>query len=239
MKPVIGVTCVHDWKEERNRQNNTYIQAVLKAGGVPILLPCLESREDIEQHLDRIDALLVCGGPDMDPSYFGEEPHPKLGSISPMMDVYENCIIKLALHRNMPILGICRGVQVVNIVAGGTLMQDIATSAPCETLKHQQEAPRSSKSHSVEVRANTKFAKIFPASNMRVNSFHHQAVNVVAPGFVVSAVAPDGIIEAIESTRHSFVIGVQWHPECMWDQSENYDGLFEAFIESAITYGTK
>lgn len=235
MKPVIGITCFHEWQETRHRQNDTYINAVLKAGGLPILLPCLKDLADIAQHLDLINALLVSGGPDADPMYFGEEPHAGLGNVNPAMDAYEIPLIREALRRNMPILGICRGEQMLNIAAGGTLIQHIPAVIP-DCLKHQQGAPRSYMTHSIRVLEGTQLAGILGAGEARVNSFHHQAVAKAAPGFRVSAVAPDGVIEAIESTGNNYAIGVQWHPECMWDVPQNYDALFSSFIGAAVKY---
>ncbi len=235
MKPVIGITCVHDWAEGRHRQNDTYISAVSKAGGIPILLPCQIDENDIEEHLALLDGLLVSGGPDADPRYFGEEPSPGLGAVNPRMDEYEIHLIQKALRLNMPILGICRGEQMLNIAAGGTLIQHIPDTVP-GALKHRQEAPRHYPTHTVQVTAETTLAAAVGEGSLRVNSFHHQSVGNLAPGFICSAVAPDGIVEAIESLRHAYAVGVQWHPEGMWDRELNYDGLFRGFVDAAREY---
>ncbi len=231
-KPIIGITCYVEIKDERQRQNETYIQAVRKAGGVPVLLPAVESEDVIQAHAHLIDGLLVSGGPDMDPQYFGEQPVPELGPVNPVMDAYEDRLIRLLLERDKPILGICRGEQVLNVVAGGTLFQDLRRSVPT-VLKHGQDVPRWFPSHKVRLLPGSKLATLFGVEELAVNSFHHQAVAQVAPGFVASAYAPDGVIEAIESQNHRFVLGVQWHPECMWNQAKNYDQLFNAFIRAA------
>lgn len=236
MKPIIGITCSHDWENARHRQNDTYIYAVLKAGGIPVLLPCLSALQDITLHLDLLNGLLISGGPDADPIYFGEEPQGGLGGVNPAMDAYEVPLILEALKRDMPILGICRGEQMLNIVAGGTLFQDMASAGIKNLLKHRQEAPRSYRSHSVIIAEGTKLSQILGAGSIRVNTFHHQAVKNAAPGFVVSAKAPDGVVEAIESINHSFVIGVQWHPEGMWNVEDNYDALFDALVGAATHY---
>ena len=235
MKPIIGITCYHDHSAGVHRQNDTYINAINKAGGIPILLPCLKSEADILQHLSIIDGLIVSGGPDADPIYFGEEPHPALGNIHPTMDAYEIPLIQEALKRNMPLLGICRGEQMLNIAAGGTLIQDIPASVK-SPLKHRQDAPRHYMTHSAIVVEGTKLAQILGAGTLRVNSFHHQSVRDVPSGFVISASAPDGIIEAIESVEHAFALGLQWHPEGMWNVEENYDALFNAFVGASISY---
>ncbi len=231
-KPIIGITCLVNWQDERQQQNETYIQAVLKAGGIPVLLPAVSSTAVIMEQAELVDGLIVSGGPDMDPKYFGEQPVPELGGVSPLMDASESVLIRRILELNKPLLGICRGEQVLNVVAGGTLYQDLRRALP-EVLKHVQDQPRWFPSHSARIVAGTKLAKILQAEELPVNSFHHQAVARVAPGFVATAYAPDGVIEAIESQNHRFVIGVQWHPEGMWNQTNNYDALFAALIQAA------
>lgn len=235
MKPIIGITCFHDWQEQRHRQNDTYINAVIKAGGLPILLPCLMEETDKGRHLNLVQGLLVSGGPDADPIFFGEEPEAGLGNVNPRMDAYELPLIAMALNRRLPILGICRGVQMLNIAAGGSIIQHIP-AVVSQALKHQQAAPRNYMTHAVDIAPGTQLSKILGNGTARVNSFHHQAVGRVAKDFRVSAVAPDGVIEAIESTVHVFAVGVQWHPECMWDSAPNFDTLFNAFIQAAADY---
>lgn len=235
MKPIIGITSYHDHNLGVHRVNDTYINAIRKAGGIPILLPCLESDSDILQHLDIMKGLVVSGGPDADPSYFGEEPHPALGAIHPAMDAYEMPLIREALIRDMPILGICRGQQMLNIAAGGTLIQDIPTSVK-NPLKHRQDAPRHYMTHSAAVVGGTQLSKILGQGTIKVNSFHHQSVKAVAQGFVVSATAPDEVIEAIESVQHSFALGLQWHPEGMWNVENNHNAVFNAFVEASLSY---
>jgi len=235
-KAIIGITCYHDWPEGRHRQNDTYIEAIKKAGGLPILLPCLSALADIHQHLDLVHGLLISGGPDVDPLFFGEEPEMGLGKIHPLMDAYEIPLIKEALRRDMPLFGICRGVQMLNVAAGGTLIQHIPHTV-AKSLLHQQQAPRSYMTHAVTLRQGTQLAAIFQADSLRVNSFHHQAVGKVAPGFVISAQALDGVVEAIESGDARFAVGVQWHPECMWNEEHNYDAVFTAFVAAAVNYG--
>lgn len=238
MKPIIGITCLHDWAEGRHRQNDTYINAVSKAGGIPILLPCLTDENDIRAHLTLLDGLVISGGPDADPRYFGEEPASGLGAVNPAMDAYEVPLIQKALDMDMPILGICRGEQMLNIAAGGTLIQHIPAVLP-GAIKHRQEAPRHYPTHTIHVATGTRLADMLGDGLTRVNSFHHQSVLDLAPGFVCSAVAPDGIIEAIESTNHTFAVGVQWHPEGMWEAEFNYDSLFNTFVKAARDYVRK
>jgi putative glutamine amidotransferase len=231
-RPVVGITCLVAWKEERQQQNETYIQAVLKAGGTPLLLPAVTATEVIEEHAQLVDALLVAGGPDIDPRSFGEQPIPSLGSVNPLMDTYEVLLIRRVLELDKPLLGICRGEQVLNVVAGGTLHQDLRTAMP-NVLKHRQDAARWFPTHEVDIVPGTQLADILQTKRIAVNTFHHQAVAAVAPGFVAAAHAPDGVIEAIESTKHRFVLGVQWHPEGMWNQKKNFDELFAEFVRAA------
>lgn len=238
MKPIIGITCYHDHTAGVHRQNDTYINAVKKAGGIPILLPCLQAQSDILQHLAIINGLIISGGPDADPIYFGEEPHPALGNIHPAMDAYEIPLIQEALKQDMPLLGICRGEQMLNIAVGGNLIQDIPASIK-NPLKHRQDAPRHYKTHSVNVVVGTILAQILGDGTLRVNSFHHQSVKDVPSGFAISANAPDGIIEAIESTQHSFALGLQWHPEGMWNVDDNYDALFNALVGASINHARR
>ncbi|WP_207729289.1 gamma-glutamyl-gamma-aminobutyrate hydrolase family protein [Clostridium sp. 'deep sea'] len=232
MKPMIGITCFYDWKNEVMRQNQTYVNAVHKAGGIPVLLPSVNDEEVIQGMLDGIDGLLVSGGPDVGAHLFGEEPHKDLGGISPLMDEFEIELIRRAAAQNVPILGICRGEQVLNIALGGTLYQDIYSQLDT-TIQHRQQAPRQYAAHSVKIEEDSKLAELL-GTEIRVNSYHHQAVKDVAPGLKVVAYAPDRIIEAIESkNKEEFIIGVQWHPEGMWNSSYNYDNLFNEFIKES------
>lgn len=235
MKPLIGITADkhrvdgRDW----NYQTNDYFRAVQLAGGIPVLLPYVETAEAAGEVLDRIDGLLLSGGVDVDPLTFGELPHPKQGSIAPERDITELLIIKLALARDMAILGICRGHQMLAVAAGGTLWQDLPEQVP-SALKHAQQAPRWYPSHPVRVMPGTKLAELVGAGDIRVNSFHHQAVKHVPHGWISSGVSPDGINEALEHSGYKFVLSVQWHPENFAGRAGyNFDKLFQAFVAAA------
>lgn len=232
MKPIIGITCLFDWKEDIMRQNHTYIRSVLKAGGVPVLLPSVNDTDVIADMVKSVDGILVSGGPDVGAHFFDEEPHRFLGRISPLMDQFEIELIQLAKANGVPLLGICRGEQVLNIALGGNLYQDIYSQCP-GCLQHRQDAPREYTAHTVKLASDSRLAK-WLGTDIRVNTFHHQSVKDVASGMRVVGYAPDGIIEAIESEdNNEFIIGVQWHPEGMWNSTYNYDNLFTAFIEAA------
>lgn len=234
MKPFIGVTPSMEIDESYYMIANANIKAILKAGGIPIVLPYYNGEADIKQIVEKIDGLLATGGYDIDPTLFGEEPHPKLGTIIPKRDTFEIALIKEMLANNKPILGVCRGSQVLNIATGGDMYQDIYTQyQDHELLQHQQKAPLSHGSHYVNVTPGSLLAKITNTHKLRINSRHHQANrNVVAP-FQVSGTASDGIIEAIESKEHHFALGLQWHPENMLEADDEASWkIFRAFIRA-------
>ncbi len=226
-KPLIGIACSFNSKENQYNMGITYVESVKKAGGIPVLLTFVKG-DAVAELVEHLDGLLLSGGPDMDPSFFGEEPHPRLGGISPERDVFESEICREAMNRGIPILGICRGCQLINIVAGGNIFQDIPSQVS-GAIKHGQDAPRWHASHSARLRPGTKLAAIMGEDTIRVNSYHHQSVKDVAPNWLVSAVATDGVIEAIEDTTHPFRLGIQWHPECFYEYTA-FDALFQAFI---------
>jgi putative glutamine amidotransferase len=191
----------------------------------------LTPADPLPDALDGCDGLLLTGGVDVDPAAYGERPHPTV-EIDPVRDAYELALARLALERDLPVLAICRGVQVLNVAAGGTLVQDIP-SALEEPLQHTVTEPRHAIAHDVRVAAGTLLADLLDGkSSVPVNSRHHQAIKRAAAGFVVSATAPDGIVEAIEKPAASFCLGVQWHPENFWRTGE-FRGLFEGFVSAA------
>lgn len=233
MRPIIGIACGHEAKEGRDRYyvNTVNIRMVAENGGVPVLLPNPFDEDKLNAALDMVDGLYLPGGVDVDPHLYGEEPLAGMGSFDPDWDAVDVVVAKAALERNMPILGICRGMQVLNVAAGGTLYQDIPSQVP-GALKHSQKGPRWAASHAVELDGESRLAKTLGATELRINSYHHQAVKDVAPGFRSVANAPDGVIEAIESTQHRYAVGVQWHPELMIERDPMYKALFVDFIEA-------
>lgn len=237
-RPLVGIACGQFSTgngTSRVGVNREYVQAIEGAGAVPVLLPLVESEELVEQLLGNLNGLLLAGGGDVDPMRFGEDPIPGLGEVDPERDDFELALVKAALQRDMPVLGICRGIQVLNVAAGGTLYQDIQCQVP-RAIQHNQRAPRWYPSHEVRLDGDTLLASIYQADSLRVNSFHHQAVKVAAPVFRVSAKAKDAVVEGIESREHRFVVGVQWHPESMVDRYPAQRLLFAAFVKAARGY---
>lgn len=232
MKPIIGITSWIDYEKRQYFVPQEYAKAVEKAGGLPVILPPVETAEDAGRLIATIDGLLLSGGVDLDPAFWGEEPMPRMGKISPERDRSELLLTNKALALELPLLGICRGHQVLAVAGGGSLYQDIHSQVR-EVLKHSQDAPRWYATHAVTVRPGTKMAAWLGGGTVRVNSFHHQAIRDLPKGFVVSAEAVDGIIEAIESTGHRFAVGVQWHPECFWNREDTFDPIFRAFVDAA------
>src|SRR3982751_1018390 len=223
MKPVIGVT--------QCSKLDDYLEAVKRAGGDPLVLA---PDDDPQASLDRVDGLLLTGGPDVDPALYGEARHP-LTKTDAARDAFEIPLSRQALAQDIPLFAICRGVQVLNVAAGGSLVQDIP-SAIDSTLDHSIQEPKYAPAHDIQVTPKTTLATALGPSRQlatcTVNSRHHQAVARVAPSFVVSAVSTDGIIEAIERPASRFCVGVQWHPENFWSTGE-FDGLFRALVSAA------
>lgn len=232
MPVTIGITC--SWDDNRGRYclNSLYAKAIVAAGGMPVIVPdCLGKRE-IEKLLALIDGLLLSGGGDVDPVYFGEEPMLPSGEITPARDAFELEVVKMSLVVDLPVLGICRGAQVINIAAGGDIYQDINTQLK-DCLKHYQKAPFWAPTHNIQIQPGTRLEAILQEKIIRVNSFHHQAIRHLAPGFVISALSSDGVLEAVESTIHRFVVGIQCHPEGMWEKDSRFLKLFCALIEAS------
>ena len=228
MRPIIGISC----SSQKNSVGSGYIRAIEHAKGVPIVLPVIEDKSAIYQYLEIIDGLMLSGGVDINPLLFGEEPHPKLGNVDAKRDVIEIFLTKEALKRNLPIFAICRGIQTLNVAAGSALYQDISQH-PQPTIQHSQNADRWHGSHTISIKPDSLLFRIVCKHSIFVNSYHHQAVKEPAEGFIVSAHTKDKIIEAIESPEHDFVLGVQFHPENMWERDPDAFALFEAFVDFA------
>ena len=211
-RPIIGITGNYDTGKCTLLEG--YYRSVLEVGGTPLIIPPCDDTDMMVSLLDRVDALILSGGGDINPLYLGEEPLRELGGINPARDWHELMLVRLAANRQIPILGICRGIQVMTAALGGKLYQDIYREA-LATLKHSQDTERHVCSHTVRIASGSLLHRILGTEMLPVNSFHHQAVKEAAPGFAATAYSADGIIEAMESTQHKSMLGVQWHPECM------------------------
>ncbi|MCI8653349.1 MAG: gamma-glutamyl-gamma-aminobutyrate hydrolase family protein [Angelakisella sp.] len=231
MKPIIGMTACRG-EGAVYKTNDTYVKAVIRAGGVPVLLPIADLPEDCPRLVETFDALLVPGGVDIAPQYFGEEPRDTVVCVDRVQDAFELELIRRTAGAGKPVFAICRGLQVVNVAFGGTLWQDIPSQCPQAHGHYQKTASRSEEYHTVTLVPGTRLQEIFGERELLTNSYHHQAVKELAPGFVVSARASDGIVEGIEKEDGS-ILAVQWHPECMEERHPVFRKFFAALMAKA------
>lgn len=241
MKPVIGITSDYNGGDRPEFGGkiptcflrDRYVHAIESTGGIPIILPPLESPAlSARSILNRIDGLLLTGsGPDINPAIYGERQRFRFKTVDPKRFSLERELIRHALKKEMPILGICGGMQMLNVSAGGTLYQDIRKQMP-KSLQHQRGGKPA---HLIEVKKGTLLSKIMRRNPLQVNSAHHQGVKQVAPGYIINAEAPDGVIEGIEAVGYPFVLGVQWHPEFL-NVEDQSTSLFKAFLKIAARH---
>lgn len=242
MKPIIGITS--DYNDGDRPEfggkiptcflRDRYVHAVEATGGIPLILPPLGSpSRSARSILERIDGLLLTGsGPDIDPGSYGERRRFPFKTVHPKRFLLEQELVRQAKKKGMPILGICGGMQLMNVAAGGSLYQDIKEQIP-KAMQHQRGGKPA---HMIEVKKGTLLSKILKGDRLRVNSAHHQGVKQVAPGYVVNAEADDGVIEGIEAVGYPFVLGVQWHPEFL-NADDQSATLFKAFLKMAVRHG--
>lgn len=235
LPPLIGISA--------NRKDGlcciaeTYIQSVLDAGGAPVLVPAVTDISVLAEIISGLDGLILSGGGDINPLYIGEEPIPKLQDVDSFRDEYDLILIRLASNRQIPVMGICRGHQMLNVAFGGGVFQDIYSQSGRVLIKHSQTMPREQASHTVRLtNKDTALYQLLGKENIVVNSFHHQAINGTAPGFVETAIAPDGINEGMEHPEKR-IFSVQWHPEAMAPQGdETMKALFTYHIKNALVF---
>ena len=235
-RPVIGVLPTHSSGETMLKVNMTYLEAVETAGGAPMMLPEGMNQETIDRLVEVCDGFLFTGGPDVDPRLYGEAPWYRLGSLSSVRDYTDPAFFKAAYPTGKPIIGICRGIQLINACMGGTLYQDLGSQYPrpdgVELLTHNQgDTAGYVKTHDVIAEDGSLLEKCW-GKTFKVNSFHHQAVKDVAPGAVITARATDGVIEGISFPDHPYLHCVQWHPEVMAPQDQGARSWFKAFVDA-------
>ena len=236
--PLIGITS--DYNEINGQTSffikESYVTAVEVSGGIPLLLCPTKNENSISRFINLIDGLLISGGGfDIDPKLYGEEPHPKLGKIQPDRTDFEIKLLKSAVEKRMPVLGICGGHQLINVYFGGTLYQDIPSQYN-NTINHRQPTPSNTPYHPVKINPSTRLSKIAKFDTATVNSTHHQSVKEIGKGLKISATAEDGIIEAVEYNGDGFIIGVQWHPERIYLKDSCSKNIFTEFIKEAYKF---
>lgn len=240
--PFIGIPTHNERSKEdkfppRYAMSQSYTWALEEVGAAPFLVPLLADKNTLRVLYDQMDGLLLAGGGDLDPARYGEAPNPHLLDVDVLRDRVETILTHWALDEGKPLLAICRGVQMLNVAAGGTLYQDVPSMRP-SNLVHQWHLlrPRHYRAHSVEVTPGSRLARALGGGRVMVNSLHHQAVKDVAPGFMVNAIASDGLIEGIESVNGHFAVGVQWHPEVLAIEDPAMRQIFATFVEEAREY---
>lgn len=233
-KPVIALTPYHNTEKDEVYMRPAYLEAIRAAGGIPVILPLEADEEDLKNLAGHVDGILFTGGPDVHPFYFGEETQRFCGNVSRKRDSMELSLLKISMELKKPILGICRGVQLLNIGLGGDIYQDINSQFKEDfPIAHTQPFGYDIPSHTVKIAPETLLFKIAQSEEIRVNSMHHQAVRKIAPNLVASGFAPGGLIEAIELPGYPFFLGVQWHPEYLWEQDPAARRIFEMFVNAA------
>ena len=237
-KPIIGISgsvIIDDGGMfpgyRRSYVNEDYVDSVVQNGGIPYIIPFNENEEVVKEQLLNVQGLILSGGHDVDPHNYGEELEQKIGDVWPERDVFDMRLLKFAEENNIPVLGICRGMQIINVAHGGSLYQDLSYRKE-KTLKHSQNQTPTLVTHTVKADPNSQIANILGKDKFLTNSFHHQLVKDVAPDFTVAAKCVDGVVEAIEN-KDASVIGVQWHPEMLHRVVPFQNNLFKHIIDNA------
>ena len=231
-KPIIGLTSSYKKTDKTDFvfSNHNYLNSIRRFGGIPLIIPTEGEDEELEVLVGMCDGILLSGGDDIDPALYGEEALNDTLELIPVRDAVERKVCDLAVKRGLPMFGICRGIQMMNVYFGGSLYQDSPTQIETD-IKHRMEPPAHRTCHKCVIEKGTPLHDLIGLEEIGVNSHHHQAVKRVAPGFEVMGHSEDGIIEAIYDPAKTFVWGVQWHPERIWDIEDSSAKLFEAFIE--------
>ncbi|KAB8142363.1 gamma-glutamyl-gamma-aminobutyrate hydrolase family protein [Chloroflexia bacterium SDU3-3] len=240
MKPVIGIPCStirpKEWYPRFHGHQETYIDAIVRAGGVPVLIPQIETADVLEQIYSMLDGLLLAGGADIDPARYGEQAIPEMGHIELRRDHVEITLTQRAVADGKPVLGICRGIQVLNVALGGSLYQDIpaqlgGSAHDLSAAKENWQYP----AHQLELAEGSQLAELLGARSLVINSLHHQSVKDVAPGLRATGWAEDGVIEVVEGEGQVFLMGIQCHPEALQAEADpRWQAVFRRFVESCV-----
>lgn len=240
MRPIIGITAGKE-RSDTNIQKfcliDKYVEAVSQSGGIPLIIPGIAFDDSISSLFQKIDGVLLTGGGDIETRRYNGEDHPKVYGVDTARDQLEIDLVQSAVTNKKPLLGICRGIQLINVALGGDLYSDISDQRE-NSLRHDwfPDIPRDLLAHEVQVNAKSKLYEITKSDLMEVNSLHHQGIKSLAPGLTATALAEDGMIEAVEMDNHPFFLGLQWHPEWIFNQNTTKQ-IFKAFIQAASNHG--
>ena len=237
MKPIIGLIPLYDDEKDSYWMLPGYMKAIEKSGGVPIILPFTQDKDELTVAYGLCDGILFTGGHDVNPTIYGQVISDKCGMACETRDVMEGFLLDLCISDNKPLLGICRGIQFINAYLGGTLYQDLPTEYKSD-VEHHMKPPYDNVIHNIDVRGNTKLANIIGAGIHGVNSYHHQAIKELADGLEAMAISEDGLVESIAIKNQKFAIAVQWHPEFSYDSSDDSKKIMKAFVDACRRKGT-
>ena len=237
MRPLIGITTAEVAGNRGKPYHQSYARnawAIADAGGLPVYIPTGLDDIALRELYERVDAVLLPGGPDVDPAFYGAERHPETQQVDEARDSLELTLARWTYADDRPLFGICRGQQVMNVAFGGTLIQDIPSLVPTEFHHATPDTmPRNTIQHEVKLTSDSHLASILGTTEVAVNSLHHQSVERPAPGVMITGYSPDGVIEALEAPDKHFVLSVQWHPEDLYNGDESMKRLFESFVQAA------
>lgn len=243
MYPVIGIPCQVDYRAGSEqfmyKDKGAYVHAVKSAGGLPILIPMFTHFSELEKVFPHLDGLLFPGGADIQPALYGEQQHPRLNAVNPNLDAFETALVVWALREDLPILGICRGMQLINVVLGGTLYQDLTAQYPGALEHWRRDLERSDLAHRAIVERGSLIEQILGTHQLAVNSLHHQAIKDPGKDIRICGWADDGIAEFLEVNGHRFVLGMQGHPEELYRDIPAFARLFQTFIAVCASSSSK
>lgn len=235
-KPVIGVIPLVDEERQSYWMLPGYMKGIEQAGGIPVMLPLTSDEENLQQIAEEMDGFLCTGGQDVSPHLYEQKPSEKCGLCCKERDEMETILFRMVYKRDKPLLGICRGIQLINVAMGGTLYQDLPSEYPTD-IEHHQSPPYNSPVHSVDIIEHSPLYELLKVRTLMVNSYHHQAIHMLAPKALAMAVSEDGLIEAVCIPEKKFIWGIQWHPEFSYQTDKNSRAIFSEFIRMAENKG--